>query len=102
MSCPKCKSTKIVKAGKYQIKRMGVHHRWRCKNCNHHFIVRTLNYRKKIPVHIRDKILKLYKTKKLIINKYDNLKKQTYSTREIAEMLNLSKAFVASVIKNKK
>ena len=102
MSCPRCNSTEVVQAGNYKELRNRYSenkHRFRCKKCKCSFINRTLDYRKRISYRIRTKIKKLYKQKKMFINKYDGLKKKTYSTREIANMLKLSPSFVHQVVK---
>lgn len=100
MPCPKCGSTNIGSGGKYKAKKKSsIKYRLRCRDCKHSFILRTKTYRKKIPIKIREKIIKLYKTNKGYINKFDNLKKTTYSTREIAEILNVSSSFVWDIIK---
>lgn len=101
--CPKCSSTNINKAGMYRIKRTNIaRERFRCKDCGFCFTARTSMFRKKIPFYLKKKILKLYKTKKFYINKFDALKKQSFSTREIAKMLGVSKSFVHKVIKDEK
>lgn len=94
MPCPKCNSIEIVIVGKVKEKP-----RYKCKKCGKTYIVRTGMYRQKISPFIKYKILELYKTEKLSINKYDYFKKKTYSTREIARILNVSKSFVHKVIK---
>ena len=100
MSCPKCGSDNLGFGGKYIIKRTRIKiQRFICNDCEHNFVRRTKAYRKRISFKIRDKITELYKTKKPYKNKFDPLKKKTYSTREIARMLNVSKSFVYNVIK---
>lgn len=66
------------------------------------FIIRDVNFRKKISFKIRDQVLRLYRTKKPHKTKFDGMKKNTYSTREIAQMLNVSKSFVGVIVKNGK
>ena len=101
MSCPKCGSNKIGLGGTYNVKRTTIKIvRLRCKRCEHSFVRKNLMYRKKKHISIRKKILKLWKTKKLDINKYYATRKKTYSTREIARMLNVSKTYVWSVVKS--
>lgn len=100
MPCPKCGNNNIILGGKYKIKRTHiVIQRFRCKSCRHSFIRRTKTYRKRIPFKIRNEIIKLYRTKKPYKNKFNGLKKQTFSTREIARRLNVSKSFVHKIIK---
>lgn len=100
MKCPKCRSNNFVLGGKYAIKRTKIRiQRFRCKDCGHNFVRRTRMYRAKISFKIRDEIIKMYRTKKPYKNKFDVLKKKTYSTREIARRLNVSKSFVHSVVK---
>lgn len=95
MPCPKCGNINIGKWGKYKGRR-----RYVCKDCNYHFIIRTGMYKKRIPINTRYEILKLFETKKGFINKYDNLKKETYTIREIARMLKLKKSFVNNIVRD--
>jgi len=99
MPCSRCDSDRIVMAGKYKVNKSKIQHRLRCKNCGHTFIIKTLMYRKKIPLKVRNKIKTLYKRKKYFISKYDSLKIDIYPTRDIATMLGVSKSFVYGVIK---
>lgn len=100
MPCPKCGGINIVLGGKYRIKRSNIpRQRLRCKDCGKTFIIKTKSYRKRVLLKIRRQIISLYKTKKPYKNVFDNLHKKTYSTREIAKILNVSKSFVHNVIK---
>lgn len=56
-------------------------------------------FRKKVPIKIRKRILELWKTRKYDINKFDNRKKRTYSTRDIARKIGVSKSFVWEIVK---
>lgn len=100
MQCLKCKSTDVKKAGMYRIKRTNIaRERFRCKNCGFSFTVRTTMFRKKISIHLIKKILRLWKTEKPNKNKFDGTGKITYSTREIARLLGVSKTYVWNVVK---
>lgn len=99
MPCPKCNGVYIVLAGSYKVKRTNRKRiRMRCKDCKCHFTLRDNIFRKKLGLNIRHKILELYKTKKYHINKFDPMRRDRYSTREVATILNVSKSFVHSVV----
>jgi len=100
MPCPKCGSIDIVSAGKYSINRTKKPiSRLKCKKCKSQFTVRTSMFKKQIPLKIRKKVLKLWRTKKPNKNKFDGLKKKTYSIREISKLLGVSKTYVWGVVK---
>ena len=101
MPCPKCGGINFVLGGKFKTKMSNrLRQRLRCKDCKTLFIVRNKTFKLKIPFKIRNKILSLYRTKKPYKNKFDCLHKSTYSTREIAKMMDVSKSFVYKVIKD--
>lgn len=102
MPCPKCESYWLVKKGNYKTKKRIIKKRYKCKDCGLIFVERNENFRQKLEPMIKLKIMSLWKTKKGFVNKFDNLKKETYSTREIAKKLNVSKSFVHQLIKNRK
>lgn len=103
MSCPKCGGNDIVLGGKYKVKRTRILiQRLRCRDCNATFVVKNKNFKKRIGIRIRKKILSLYKTRKPNVNKFDGTHKRTFSTREVARMLGVSKSFVHKVISDKK
>lgn len=100
MPCPKCNGIDIVLGGRYKIKRSKMpRQRLKCNRCKATFIIKTESYRKKVSLDTRKKIISLYKTKKPYKSRFGNLHKDTYSTREIAKMLDVSKSFVYEVIK---
>ena len=100
MPCPKCGSIDIVYAGKYFINRTNIPiPRLRCKNCNSCFTLRNSMLGKKIPLGIRKKVLRLWKTKKPNKNKFDALRKKTYSTRDISQLVGVSKSYVWEIVK---
>ena len=100
MECHKC-NNKVRKKGKYRINRTSVaQQKYYCRKCNYYFIERNEDIRKKIPMWIRHQILRLSKKEKGYIRRYDRSRKTTYSVREIARMLNISKSFVSQIIKN--
>lgn len=100
MSCPKCGNVNFVSAGTYSIKRTNIPiQRMRCKDCGVCFTLRTSMFHKKVPIKLRKKVLKLWKTRKYNTSKFDSHRKRTYSTRDIARMLKVSKSFVWDVIK---
>lgn len=100
MPCPKCGGVNFVLGGTYKIARsVRLNQRLKCRDCKTTFTVRTKSFGKKIPLDTRKKIIALYKTKKPYKIKFDSLRKSTYSTREIAKKLNVSKSFVYNVIK---
>lgn len=73
--------------------------RYHCKKCNFHFSERNRNFGvEKHPLWIRKKILGMWSMKKSYINKYDNLRKETYSTREIAKRFDVSPSFVHRLV----
>jgi len=93
LPCPKCKSKKTTKGGFVNSKQ-----RYLCNGCGISFIKRTADYKMKIKPDMRNKILDMYNTKKDYINKYDNKHKKTYTTREIANSLGVSKSFVHKLV----
>ena len=98
MACPKCKAYKSRLAGKtYPKNRIFSKQRFQCLKCGFYFLERDINFKKKVPNWIRKRVIKLYNSRKAIVNKYDNMKKRTYSTREIAKKLNVSKTYVWKV-----
>lgn len=102
MPCPRCNGLNIIRAGHYHTKRSSIaKQRLRCQDCKKTFIVRNGTYKRKIKEKIRREIIKLYRTKKPYKNKFDALNKATYSTREIAMRLDVSKSFVHQVISKK-
>lgn len=99
--CPRCNSNVTIKRGNYRIHRTQTAQRkFYCKDCKHSFTERNVDFKRKIPLWIRQKIISLYNKNKGYIRKYDAFKKQTYSIREIAKMLNVSWSFVGNIIKN--
>lgn len=77
------KSTHIISCGKYATSKGVIRNRWKCAHCNYYFIRRDISFNLPYPKHIIIKAIRMYKTNKGYINKYDNLKKLTYSSREI-------------------
>ena len=71
---------------------------YHCRHCNKYFSNSRFKH-KKISQRLISEIRGLSNIKKGYINKYDNLKKPTYSTREIAKMLNVGKTFVWEVLR---
>jgi len=101
--CPKCNTETLNTRGKYSISRTQIaQRRFMCKKCNYNFTERTGEHRKKIITWKRIQVLRLYRKQKDYVNKYDNKKSETYSTREIAKILKVSKTFVWDIIKNEK
>lgn len=96
--CYRCNSNKISLHSRYNTKAHGYRNRFRCTECNYDFILRDKTYGRYISYHIIKRILLLNITKKSYINKYDRLKKTTYSTREIAARVNVSRAAVHQII----
>jgi len=100
MGCYRCGSEHITLKGSFKNVLLNkVRIRLECKDCGYNFIFRDNNYNKKIPYRIRQKIIELYKTDKNYVRKYDRLKKPTYSTREIAEMFNVSRNTVYQIVR---
>lgn len=100
MKCYKCNG-KVRKKGKYRINRTNIaQQRYYCRKCDYYFIEQKEDVRKKIPMWIRQQILRLSMKEKGYIRKYDRTSKTTYSIREIAKMLNVGKSFVSQIIKN--
>lgn len=97
MICPMCKGTYIQKRGFRTWKDKKVQE-YRCMNCKHIF---TLFRRRlsEIPIELKEKVLELSHTMKPFINKYDQLKKVTYSTRDIAKLQGLGHSTIARIIK---
>jgi len=100
--CYKCGSMHIKLSGRYDTLERGIMQRWICCHCNYNFIKRTLSYRRKINKFIIKKILKYSLKHKGYFNKYDNSKKTTYSTRELAEIFNVSKSSICDLLKIKR
>ncbi len=99
--CIHCSSLNVQKYRQYKIKNSNYKRiQMTCLDCGRYFTLRNANFGRKIDMKIIKKIIKLYKTKKRYINKYDPTKKRTYSTREIAKMLKISKTYVAKIVKN--
>ena len=97
-NCPKC-SKNSTKCGSYRINRTSTaQRRFYCKSCNYTFTERNESFRKKNPEWINQQILRLYNKEKGYVKKFDCKKKKTYSTREIAKMLEVSKSFVHKII----
>lgn len=100
MPCPNCKGISIVRGGTYLTENKEKRQRLKCKTCKKTYTFDPTY--KRISEDIREKILKLYKTKKKHKNKFDCMKKDTYSTREVSKKLNVSKSFVHTVVKGDK
>ena len=99
MACPRCSSERISNSGGYNIKRTKFKIlRFRCLDCNKSFVFKNIQYRKRISFRIKKNIVKLYSTRKPVVNKYDNKKSDTYSTREVAKIVGLSKSYVHKVV----
>lgn len=97
--CPHCKHDEVVYLTSYRIKRTAVaQRRFKCLNCKVMFTERTADFGRERPMWIRQQIIRLYSKNKGFINKFDNKKKLTYSTRDIAAMLDVSKSFVQKVL----
>lgn len=94
INCPKCHSEITVRAG-YTSNRTP---RYRCKACNHFFIERTENYGRKVDIRVDQQIIQLWGETKTP-SKFDAQKKNTLSTRDIAAKLNISKSYVAKIVK---
>lgn len=75
--------------------------RFKCKKCGSLFVRKDITFKKKISIDMRLKIVRLYKTPKNYISIYDPLRKKTYSTREIAKMLDISKSAVHKIVNEK-
>lgn len=102
MPCPKCGSIDIISAGEYHIDRTSIPiKRLKCKECGAKFTLRSVMFHKQLPIQVRKKVLRLWKTRKYNTNKFDRYKKRTYSTRDIARMLNISKSYVWDVVKKR-
>lgn len=100
ISCPRCGSENTVFAGFYMTKLYQKRHRVKCKDCERHFIIGKLQG-----------VLTLKQEKEICIlsNKinrypslYDPRKRKTFSLREIAKIMKISKTFVQIVLKNNK
>ena len=96
--CMFCKG-EIVRGGFYNT---NAHPRKRrrvkCKDCNRHYnIKRKYLYRKLDRLKLQ-KILMLWRKPKIFTSKYDSYKKLTYSTRDIAKMLEVSKSGVHKIV----
>ena len=52
----------------------------------------------RLTAETRQKIIQMYHTYKSTKNKYDKMKKSTYSTREIARMTGVSSSAVSKII----
>ena len=101
IQCPKCDSNKATKKGSYNIKRtVAAQRRFLCKNCNYNFTERTPQFNFKIPLWIRQQIIRLSRKNKGYIKKHDPLKKLTYNAREIAKILDIGKTFAYIIIKD--
>jgi len=102
IKCPKCSYQKSVYLTSYKIKRTSIaQRRFKCLKCKALFTERTEDLRKKYPAWIREQIIRLYNKKKGYIRKFDCMKKLTYSTREIAKMLDISRSGVHKVIQRR-
>ena len=93
--CPKCckfhtqrRGFRILKNGKKQV--------YNCIECGSIFVVKPSRLRM-IDYHTKEKIVTLYHTFNPFRNKHSN--KETYSTREIARLLCLTKSSVWKIIK---
>ena len=96
--CPKCNLNKLQKKGSYKIKRTNaMQRRFMCMKCNYIFTERTNDFHKKIHSWINNQIKVLYYKRKNYIRKFDSMKKTTYSTREIAKILNVSKSYAHKI-----
>ena len=97
ISCPRCSQFHKQKRG-FRIlangKRKQVYY---CVKCNHVFAPPNSKIAK-LNDEIKQKIIKLHKTAKPFKNKYDNLKKSTYSTREVSIITGVSHSAVAKTI----
>ena len=95
-NCPKCKHLHILKRGFRKLKTIKKQV-YSCVYCKHVFtdsptrIVRIDDY-------LKIRIITLYHSFRLPPNKHT--KKTTYSTREIARLMNISKSGVWRVIKD--
>lgn len=93
----------VIKRGFYKVKD-SKERRWYCNLCKKHFTSSRLrlDYRSRYDEKKILYILQLYKTKKLSVNKYDSHKKETYSIRDIAKLLNITHGGVFRILKAKK
>lgn len=105
--CPYCSKNpfnevnKITYEGRYYVKSLNNYEqRYLCLLCKKSFINRKHIKIRKYDENIKKKIVELYNTKKDYINKFDMMKKTTYSTREISKLTGVSKSVVANLTKN--
>ena len=96
ISCPKCKQFHKQKRG-FRILKNRKKQIYCCMNCRHIFAPPN----SKIGIltnEMKQKIIELYHTWKPFRNKYDPMKKTTYSTREIGRMMGITSKTVSNVI----
>jgi len=74
--------------------------RLKCKDCKHVFVYRSETYHGRYRSKLRQEIVSLSKRKKGFVNVHDPLKKVTFSTREIALKLGVSKTYVHTVVQD--
>ena len=100
LECPRCLGKKITFGSRYYVRTLNKYEqRYSCITCKKTFINRIHVTIRKYGDYTIKKVLELYNTNKGHINKYDNLKKITYSTREIAKILKISSSGVFGIIK---
>ena len=68
-------------------------------DCNYNFITRDISFKSPYPKHLIIKAIKLWGTNKGYVNKFDHLKKTTYSLREIQARTGMSQMSILKRIK---
>ena len=101
-SCYRCESKHLKLGGKYNTINKGIKQRWICCHCSLNFIKKGISYRKQVSDIIIKKILRYSIKHKGYFNKFDNSKKTTYTTRELADMFDISKSGVWNLLKTMK
>ena len=102
LACYNCGSNHLLLGGEYNTLKDGIKQRWKCSHCSSNFISRTKAYRKKHSLTLIKKILRYSTKHKGYFNKYDNTKKTTYSTRELADMFGMSSSGISNLLRNLK
>ena len=100
MSCPKCNSEKIVKAGNYITKTFRMRKRWKCKDCKKYFVLTP--HIGKLSQETINQIIRLSKRINSNASIYDHRKIRTYSHREISKILNVSTTEVLKILKKQR
>ncbi len=92
MACPKCGSEKIWSHGYYLTQKHGRRNRYKCKKCEISFTLGE--HRGHLTQRKKNKIRALSKKLDPYASKYDHREIKTYSIREIARQLDITRGIV--------